>query len=720
MSPAVPHGHEESSRLIPSNANPECPEGVSSTRHVDHTEHRARHMRSIKVACAVAVATAAIAGYAFYSVGVPSSPLAGVALDATTDDTATDDSASANAAIAGGGLSGGEHVRVDLSFTVNNDYTNTYGPSGTDYTWLHSGAGDKGEGTTKGNSRRFLVEPHRRTVFALQELPDYLDSKVAKWSLSAVNDYGEKWDAHRTFTGHEVALKVDHVGHYQIKVEMLSTNYAAFTRGELICRYVRREIRSLFDEDRELFFKAIGSMSNVHGARQGELEYGPRFRSLDYFVRKHLQLAADRESDKMHDGMGFLTSHMALSQEFEDAMQTIHPSVALPYWDFTIDSYVVNKTYGGDYTHLWDSEIWGPEWFGRTDPDNMTITEGRWAFQKISMAENTSSPDSVHNAYGYMRAPWNVNKSPYLTRGHKLCGLSAFEFQGFPTCATHREYVDDTYDSFYDWVWGASYAPHGPVHIVIGGTHNCEDDYMALAEEIGDVALTSIQKASFYTLKSAWRVKVVECPSYCSADTAQEDCTCHCPNIDKIADNLEIFQELLLGLNLATIINIEDFSHANLVKIMRMLCNTGTIPGDQLEAASPVDPTFWPIHPTIDRLFQWKKLQSNFGSEAWESPLGTNMTKYCQIGGCEGHHAYDILPFEVYVMNSDTRAFEYVKMSNAELLDAANPTDSKLPYVYDNFQWTHCDEIGVPLRLKGYDDDSVVSGETQSNHGPLW
>merc|ERR1719446_155534 len=192
---------------------------------------------------------------------------------------------------------------------------------------------------------------------------------------------------------------------------------------------------------------------------------------------------------------------------------------------------------------------------------------------------------------------------------------------------------------------------------------------MALAEEIGDVALTSIQKASFYTLKSAWRVKVVECPSYCSADTAQEDCTCHCPNIDKISDNKKVFQELLLGLNLATIINIEDFSHEAIVKIMHMLCNTGTIPGDQLEAASPVDPTFWPIHPTIDRLFQWKKLQSDFGSEAWESPLGANMTKYCQIGGCEGHH------------------------------------------VYDNFQWQHCDEIGVPLRLKGYDDDTVISGE---------
>ena len=112
-------------------------------------------------------------------------------------------------------------------------------------------------------------------------------------------------------------------------------------------------------------------------------------------------------------------------------------------------------------------------------------------------------------------------------------------------------------------------------------------------------------------------------------------------------------------------------------------------------------------------------MQSNFGSEACESPLGANLTKYCQIGGCKGHHAYDILPFEMYVMNSNTRTFEYTYMSNEEILDAANPNDSQLPYVYDNFQWKHCDEVGVPLRLKGYDDDTVISGEKQSNHGPL-
>lgn len=77
--------------------------------------------------------------------------------------------------------------------------------------------------------------------------------------------------------------------------------------------------------------------------------HGQRYRSLDYFVLKHLELAADRESDKMHDGMGFLTNHLALSLEFEDAMQAVTPSLSLPYWDYTIDSYEVNVTYNGKH-----------------------------------------------------------------------------------------------------------------------------------------------------------------------------------------------------------------------------------------------------------------------------------------------------------------------------------------------------------------------------------
>lgn len=129
-----------------------------------------------------------------------------------------------------------------------------------------------------------------------------------------MDDRGDEWEAERTFVGtqvgvrmcthedanaqcirklerdlpmssrldsnlyahiNQVAFKLKAVGHYQIKVEMLSEEYAAFTRGELICRYVRREIRDLFDDDRELFFNSIKTMQDMV-APTGQATYGNR------------------------------------------------------------------------------------------------------------------------------------------------------------------------------------------------------------------------------------------------------------------------------------------------------------------------------------------------------------------------------------------------------------------------------------------------------------
>lgn len=573
--------------------------------------------------------------------------------------------------------------RSQVQFSVHNEYTSVFGPAGSDYPWLQE-------------TGRFLVEPNRVSNLAVQGNPDGHD---VTWAISRLNEISEEWEPDITIKGTHVNVTFPAVGHYKITVQKLSVEDATLisaVSGELICRYVRRELRALNDHEREQFFASVQIMMD-HNFSLGQAKYGSRYRPLDFFSLKHLALAADRKSDKMHDGMGFLTNHLALSLEFEDALQAIYPNLALPYWDFTIDSYEVNVTHNGNWDSLWEGIVWSPQWFGLANPDNHTVTEGRWAWTKVSNAKDLNS--SVHNAYGYMRAPWNVNKSPYVTRGHQLCGASAFDFDGFPTCDTHLKYVDETFTTWYDWVWGASYAPHGPVHVVIGGTQNCADDYDALLDTIGEVSMSQLKTASFYSLKSAWRVHIVECPDYCASDTPQKECSCHCPGIDDLAVDKKVFKDLLLGLNLGTIIDLNAYDHDVVVKMLKMLCTTGTIPGDQLEAASPVDITFWPIHPTIERLFQWKKLQADFESELWSSSIG-GTTKYCQLGGCEGHHGYDILPYEIQVKNSDSGIFEYNQLSNAELLAAANPSLGMMPYIYDNFEWKHCSELGVKMRLK--------------------
>ena len=51
----------------------------------------------------------------------------------------------------------------------------------------------------------------------------------------------------------------------------------------------------------------------------------------------HLAMAASRDVDHIHDGMGIVTQHVAITNEFELALQAVDRRNTVPYWDYTID-----------------------------------------------------------------------------------------------------------------------------------------------------------------------------------------------------------------------------------------------------------------------------------------------------------------------------------------------------------------------------------------------
>ena len=59
-------------------------------------------------------------------------------------------------------------------------------------------------------------------------------------------------------------------------------------------KYVRREIRTLTDRDRETFFNAIAVMQRVPSA-VGRAVYGNKYYSKDYFNRMHLYYGEQAE-----------------------------------------------------------------------------------------------------------------------------------------------------------------------------------------------------------------------------------------------------------------------------------------------------------------------------------------------------------------------------------------------------------------------------------------
>jgi len=143
------------------------------------------------------------------------------------------------------------------------------------------------------------------------------------------------------------------------------------------------------------------------------------------------------DCDHWHDGAGFLTHHTAFTLLVEKSLQSIDPSLSLPYWDYGIDSTKYS------YETIQQSEIFRPDWFGEASPGNAEhrIDDGGfWSEIKFPDGEKyasnwdigaTGSLNPHVNAYGLLRSPWNNNPSPYLGRRNSTYGVRR---SFLPTC----------------------------------------------------------------------------------------------------------------------------------------------------------------------------------------------------------------------------------------------------------------------------------------------
>ena len=403
----------------------------------------------------------------------------------------------------------------------------------------------------------------------------------------------------------------------------------------------------------------------------------------------HNDLAGDPYCDHAHDGFGFLTMHAALSLWFEKVLQTVKPDVALPYWDYTIDMHAVGMA-GGDTRRWRDSIVWSDDWFGTSRPERIdhVVDKGRFAWTPVTVDNRNLS--MFTNGYGMMRAPWNNNRAHYVTRSNESYG---FELTDLPGCASHHKVLQ--YTNFSDFGYNIMYNPHGTTHLAIGGTWNGNWKKVLKANNYDLQLAPSWTLLGFAKQKNLFRAGDIHCPSYCSLDTPEVDCRCQCPGIHGMIHSgkyhtlLDIFM-LSFDPYLYNRFG-EDVSEV----IYKLLCNfyddTFAVMGDSLESASPADVSFWPTHPTVDRLFQWRRLN---GMESMHWPDGKAWSvEGTKISYCQGHDTGDILPFTELFEGHDG------PYSNKELVDLMDPTGADSPYIYDNFEWPHCLDEGYSIDL---------------------
>lgn len=233
--------------------------------------------------------------------------------------------------------------------------------------------------------------------------------------------------------------------------EGVATGYSDTREG--VCMYVRREFRALSESDLDATMDAMATLWYT-SEEKGQHLYGSNFHNSTYIASAHYFGASQQDADHIHEGLGFMLQHIKLTNVFELAMQAVDPSVSLPYWDFTVDT--------AEGTSIYDLVIFQENTFGTVTPaaddfwgwtyrnnslEDARIPDGRWA--NVLSERNIWYPE-LKAAYGYIRAPWNMNPSKYITR------FAADH--AFPSCG-----------SYYDWLKKSNlmlflkYAP-GPPH----------------------------------------------------------------------------------------------------------------------------------------------------------------------------------------------------------------------------------------------------------------
>ena len=123
--------------------------------------------------------------------------------------------------------------------------------------------------------------------------------------------------------------------------------------------------------------------------------------------------------------------------------------------------------------------------------------------------------------------------------------------------------------------------------------------------------------------------------------------------------------------------------------LLGLMCDPGHI-GEMFQATSTNDVTFWVLHPTLDRLWHWIRLQA--------SP-DTFTDDWAEGNSCYGHNPNDYQPFTGDLFNLANKRNDY--LTNRELYNLFDPGRDAVPYIYDNYEWPHCSMLGYDMTYSG-------------------
>jgi len=204
----------------------------------------------------------------------------------------------------GSSVSGGASVTI----TVSNEYP-PLDESVKMYGWQH------------------IVEPYRTTTLTFEGA----NSKYTyTWSIVNAAQPSKQLEVEGNGNS-EVSVVFTEAGRfYEVIIEEKDTHGASqYFKIQVICKYVRREIRALNQEDRQKYFNALEAFHTL-SQEDGQKLYGTTFYSHKELTVQHLETVGS--CSPWHGGPNFVTTHFAFVADLEKVLQAIEPTIAMPYW----------------------------------------------------------------------------------------------------------------------------------------------------------------------------------------------------------------------------------------------------------------------------------------------------------------------------------------------------------------------------------------------------
>ena len=552
-----------------------------------------------------------------------------------------------------------------------------------------------------------VVEPHRATLL---EVTRPRAGATYTWTIRHIST-GLAVEKTGATVEHEFEAVRDY---YELRVhERRAGGGAARELAHLpsvVCKHVRREVRTLNPSDRERYLEALEVFHTISHA-DGAAAYGSSFRNGAYFAALH-----NAKDYCYHNNLVFLTSHPAFNLQVDEMLHMIDPLAPRVYWDFMID-----HKYGA--TWYKDSPIYAEDWFGTLDngPDDDYRIRGR--FRDVMNSWNPSNKSeptwTEHSPYGFVSSPYATSDALYLQRTNHFCGMPST--QPFASCGRLVHCMENATSDLLTWDLCVENHIHANLHGLHGGYWRCADD---LANFSADHAWASDALLSFTVANIAEEVLTkpgslfpfLDCPTSCTVGVDTYE-TCHCnstvPPVDTLDDDavydylewaLAKMHEGYLGDHFMTknhstgehiFKHITTDQDRELKRLyLRLLREPGNF-GVFATGAAANDPLFWPMHPIFDKMTQALRMAPALSASmnfTWDNS-GTSCG--------EGVEWNDVLPFEDLFWGANSTGTSAASLgskdlagayTNRDIWELFQPDGDWIPYVYDQLEnWGECD-----------------------------